>query len=376
MQNDGRSVKAGVSLTFAMNLHIKKIYQKLTPDNLRSSKLLRRIIKEYYLRFRYDHTYDRYDWDEAHVSLGGRNPDKTFFVIRKQAGTIGLLSSYLTAVVRLKLIENSGYIPIIDMETHYHPGIDDQTDKNKKINAWEHYFLPISAYCMDDVKRSKNVIFSEAKTTPQVGMCLFDKTKVTEEILEDFYDINDKYMKLKPELLDRFERKYNELIKGKRVLGTMIRDGYFFLAAGRDQGAPEYKNHPGIERHPKQPTPWELCDILEQKMKDWNCDYLYVIAETTYSLNVFKERFGEKLIHSGRDVKQIDELNFSKYYEAAISYNQTHARVQENIFYLEEVYLLSKCTSVTAGKCSGSVVAALWNHGKYEHMDVLQFGIY
>lgn len=296
-------------------------------------------------------------------------------MIRKVAPSPGLLSSYLTALTRLLLIEEKDYIPVMDMESHYYPGMDNIEDKNKKVNSWEHYFLPLSDYSMDDVKKSKNVIFSEAIHTPQEGLCLFNKTKVTEEVLADFYGVNDKYMKLKPELLDRFEKKVSKLLKGKRVLGTMIRDNYFFLAAGRDQNDPAY-NHPGIEWHPKQPTPWELCDILEQKMKDWNCDYIYVIAETSYSLNVFKEKFGDKLIHSGRDVRQIDELNYSKYYEAAISYNQTHPRVQENIYYLEEVYLLSKCTSVIAGKCSGSVVAALWNHGRYENMDILQLGVY
>ena len=357
-------------------MSIKKIYQKIVPEKLRGGGFVRSVKKKYYMRFRYDHSYDKYDWHEAQVSLGNKNPDKTFFVIRKVNDAVGLLSCYLTALSRLRLAEGSGYIPIMDCESHYYKLLDNEDDSNKKINSWERYFEPFSDFTMDDVRKSKNVIFSEGIHTPKEGLCLFNNTQVTDELLSGFYEINDKYFKLKPELAERFEKKCEGLIKGKRVLGSMIRDDYFFFSSGRDQNDPLYKNHPGIEWHPVQPTPWELCDILEQKMKEWNCDYLYVIAETTYSLNVFKERFGDKLLHSGRDVKQIDELNYSKFHIAATEYKNTHPRVQNNIDYLEEVYLLSKCTSVTAGKCSGSVVAALWNHGKYEHMDILQLGVY
>lgn len=359
-----------------MNMSIINAYKKIVPESLRGGKLIRGIKKSYYLRFRYDHSYDKYNWHEVRVSLGNKNQDKTFFVIRKVNTCVGLLACYLAALSRLKLNEGSGFIPIMDMESHYYPGIDNIEDRNKKVNSWEHYFLPLSIYSMDDVKKSKNVIFSEGIHNPPEGMCLFNDTKITQDVLSQFYDINDKYMKLKHELCEKFEKKYFELIYGKRVLGTMIRDDYFFLAAGREQKAIEYSQHFGIEWHPKQPTPWELCDILEEKMKEWNCDYIYVIAETSYSLNVFKERFGDKLIHSGRDVKQINELNYTKYYESAMIYKESHPQVNDNIDYLEEVYLLSKCTSIMAGKCSGSVVAALWNHGKYEQMNILQLGVY
>lgn len=359
-----------------MSSLLKKVYQKVLPEKIRGSKLIRNFKKNYCVRFKYNHFFDKYDWHEVRVSLGKENPDKTFFVIRKVNNAVGLLSCYLTALTRLLLNEEKSYIPVMDMETHYYKLIDAEKDKNKKVNAWEHYFMPLSDYSMDDVRRSRDVIFSEGVHTPQAGLCLFNKTKVTEDILKPFYKIDKKYFKLRPHLVERFEKKHKELFMGKRVMGTMIRDDYFFLAAGREQKAPEYNTHPGIEWHPKQPTPWELCDIVEEKMKKYKCDYIFVIAETSYSLNVFKQRFGEKLLHSGRAVKQIDELDFSKFRKSAIKYNEENLRVNSNIDYLEEIYLLSKCTSLTAAKCSGSVVAALWNQGKYEHMDILQLGVY
>ena len=359
---------------------IKSVYQKLIPVSIREGKLINACRKKYNLWFRYDHTYDKYDWQEVRVSLGKNNPDKTFLVIRNAPYHIGLLACYLKALNYIKKYEDDDVIPFMDMESNYNDCVDNLEDWNKRVNSWEHYFLPLSDYSFSQIKKSKNVIFSSGFEKTSDDNVLFRGTTITNDALKTYYQIDNKYFKLQPNIKRRFELKYEKLLKNKRVLGTMIRDDYIFLAAGRDQNDPYYLNmfskEYGINNHPKQPSPQELCNILEIKMKEWNCDYLYVITETSYSFSVFKERFGERLIHSGREIKQIDELNYSKYIDSAREFNKTHPRVNENIAYLEEIYLLSKCTSISAGRCSGSVVAALWNRGEYEHTEILQIGVY
>lgn len=317
----------------------------------------------------------KYWGEEKKVSYGEKNNQLTFFVIRKNPKAIGLLSCYLSALAQLKEIDGTEYVPVIDMQTHFYPLIHNENEEGKSINAWEHYFMPISDFSMDEVLLSKNVILSRGITIPS-GLLFFDETDISEEIIKEWISVDKKYFKLRPELQTRFDNKRYNLLNDKRVLGIMVREGYMVLAEGRDSSSKFYAEHPGIEGHPVQPSLEELCKKIAMSLTAWRCDYVYVVCETSFILDCLEEHFPGKILSTGRRRRQVSELTLDSYMKAQGIFSKDYSMLESNCDYLEEVYILSKCTSIIAGKCSGSIVASLWNRGRYEHMEVFNKGVY
>lgn len=317
----------------------------------------------------------KYWGSEKKVSYGEKNDQLTFYVIRKNPKATGLLSCYLSALAQLREIDGTEYVPVIDMQTHFYPLIHNENEEGMSINAWEHYFMPISEYSMDEVLLSKNVILSRGVTIPS-GTLFFDETDISEEIIKEWVSVDKKFFKLRPELQTRFDNKRSKLLNDKRVLGIMVREGYMVLAEGRDNHSKYYLEHPGIEGHPVQPSIGELCKKIATLLSEWRCDYLYVVCETSFILDWLEERFPGKVLSTGRKRHQVSELSLDTYMKSHENFSKDYSMLESNYDYLEEVYILSKCTSLIAGKCSGSIVASLWNEAKYEHLEIFNKGLY
>lgn len=344
---------------------IGKLYRSIIPEVIRK--------KIYFPKmFLFEHKeYKNYkDMHQHKERWGEENQDKIFFVIRKEAKAMGLLSCYLTALGKLEEIKEKRYIPIMDMQTCYYPLIHDTPEEKGEKNAWEYYFKSFSEYSINDISQSRNIIVSD-KFTGESAMCFFDNTHITSELIQKWIPYDQKYFVLQDDLKKRFDQTYNNLIKGKRVIGIIIREGYIVLSHDKKEIL-----NVDISNHPCQPEFEKMCEILKEKLREWKCDYIYISAEITFTIDYFKKVFGEKIIYTNRDRKIVDNLSVDTIQDAAKKYNVSHSRVEINIDYLEEVYLLSRCTSLLAGKCSASVVAALWNRMKYENLEIIQNGLY
>lgn len=352
---------------------IISIYHKL-PKPIR-----RKIVFCYLFIFDREAFYIQWKYRRHNVRYGSNNPNVHFFVIRKNPRAMGLLSCYLTAVAQMLDIDDSiskgDIVPVMDMYTEYYSMLHKDRGEVLRFNAWEHYFLPLSRYSMEDVLSSKKVTLG-CGFTEELGRSLFDNTKINKNMLKKFIVVDNKYFHLKDELKSRFENTTSLVIGDKRVLGTMVREAYVVFANSRDKGEDEYKQHPGIEGHPVQPNINKLCEELGTKMNEWHCDYLFAVFETTYTENIFKSYFKEKILYTGRNRVYIENLLVSDYMKGREKLSKVENPVERNTDYLEEVFLLSKCTSLYAAKCSGSIVAAMWNKGEYENMNIIQNGLY
>ena len=350
---------------------LKRLYHLLFPLPLR-----RWIFLHITLRFIDKEKYEYYkQWRGKKVSLGNENPDKTFYVIRIKEAATGLLSCYLSILGNLKKIHRKNYYAIVDMKSVSYELIGNPDDLEKGINSWNHYFHDLCEYDIDVISKSKKVIYSSG-IDGSYNQVFFDNTKVDNAFIDEWSFYSKKYIKLNENLLERFNKKEADLFKNKRVLGTMVREGYMVLAKARKENDESYKKHPGIGGHPKQLEVDALIEELDKKMVEWNCDYLFLVCETNYIEQQFKEHFGDKLITSGRTRLMINDFTHDEYVRAVLERNKVIKVVDSNKDYLEDIYLLSRCTSLISSKCSGSIVASLWNDKRYEKLEVFQEGVY
>lgn len=319
-------------------------------------------------------------WEQHKIKNGNQLPNHKFYVIRKNPNATGLLSCYLSALGHLKSIEGTDYIPVMDIQTFYNGLIhnkDDEAVENavERKNGWNYYFKNFSDYAFADIQEAKNIVLGKGRN-PLDGTVFFDNTAINIAFLKDWYDLDRKYFVLNPDLQARFEKTTSTLLDGKRVLGVMIRDGYMVLAEARERNAAEYQKHPGIGGHPKQPTIDELIENIEMYLEKWQCEYVFVVAETSYVVDILRQRFGDRFITTDRERRNVKSLVLEEYNSASSVYYERNAMVDINTDYLEEIFVLSKCNALYAGKCSGSIVASLWNRGEYEHIVIKSDGLY
>ncbi len=211
--------------------------------------------------------------------------------------------------------------------------------------------------------------------TTDNALLFFNDQKLNREDIAAWSGLSKKYIRLIAPLKERFEASYRELIREKRVLGVMIREGYMVLADARDKNNPAYLTHPGIHYHPVQPSVERLLLDITDRMQKWDCEYVFVVSETNYMINALTTKLGEKVLFTGRKRREVNALNLEEYRRAGAQLKDK-TKKQINDDYLEEIFLLSKCTCLLSGKSSGSVVASLWNDNVYEQMEFYELGIY
>lgn len=348
----------------------KRLYRKIVPLGIRKKVGI-------CIFFFFNHSLykEKRPWRLQYMSFGKLNSDKEFYILRKFPKAMGLLSCYLTYLGQLQLIAEKNYTPLVDMRTHYYSGSHNSPDDVGKINAWELYFEQLSDYDLGEVYQSKNVILGKGFTTDN-AMILFNDQNITAEDITVWGTLDREYFRLVPPLRERFEETYARLIKGKRVLGVMIREGYMVLAQARDNEDPAYLTHPGIGGHPVQPSIEKILIDIADRMTMWDCNYIFISAETNYVLDAIIDAFGSKVLFTERNRRIINSLSLTEYRNSRQNFNEDMSVEQINSDYLEEVYLLSRCTCLLTGKCSGSVVAALWNSNAYEHIEFYNLGLY
>lgn len=355
-----------------------KLYRQLAAWDQRGILTDRLALAVQFVKDRESYRFQR-QWIEHTRSLGKEHPDKVFHIIRKYPKATGLLSCYLSALGQLEELSpklaKGNHIPVMDAQSALYPLLHDQGDVAGEKNAWDYYFENFSNYTLEDTANARYVHFCRGYTVP-AGMVFFDNTRIDRELIWKWTPLHQKYFHLIPSLQQRFERSYEQLLSGKRVLGTMIREGYMVLAYSRDHADAAYKEHPGIGGHPVQPGLEELCAELKKRMTQWNCDYLFVVAETHNTVEYLRRQLGDKIITTSRIRRNVKDPSMQAYVDAEKEFPADYTMVKNNEQYLEEIYLLSKCNCISAGKCSGSVVAALWNAGAYEEMEIMQRGLY
>lgn len=310
-------------------------------SRLKKIKLLNKIVIHYKCR-------------EQRTSYGKENPDKTFFVIRRNAPANGLFSFVTIYLGWIRYALDQGYIPVADMCNAKNTYLTEE-EVGKK-NAWEFYFEQPCGYDLADISHSKNIILSNTDTPPSdyPGHNL-----VTQENSYCFWhQFAQEHLHLQPEAQREIATRYNKMFDNKRVLGVLCR--------GTD-----YKNlRPS--HHPVQPELSDIMDKAEEVFRQYHCDCLYLATEDDDYLARFKERFGEKLYYlQTTRYKNTGTANINRLGE------QTGEKTpaERGMDYLTEIGILAKCQYLVAGSVGGTYGALLLNE-KYEYRYIYDLGLY
>lgn len=297
------------------------------------------------------------EWRQRMVSYGDANQDIRFFVLRRYALYNGIASNIIVVLGLLRYMEKCypNAIPVVDF-WHCTQSFADDED----INAWELFFQQPNkyGYGMEEVLQSKNVILSDG-LFERKGFCELPDLKPYRRLVDEGWEqLFYKYIHLKEELVDEFEREWELLSQGE--IGNIIGVKY----RGTDYVTTKPKGHY------VQPSLEEMKSIVDSYIDD-GFTYVFLATEDKDALNYFATCFGSKLLF----IKK----NFLPYHGKEITsiFNTTKVSKTKTTYdYLKELYFLSKCDGFISGKSSGILLSILWNRGKFKRVHIFDHGKY
>lgn len=301
---------------------------------------------------------------EIKAKCGTLNPEKTIYIIRIRRETLGLMGYYMAVLGHLRIAEEKKAIPVVDLMNTKNPYI---TSKDVgKINAWELYFEQVNTQVsLREAYNSKNVILSNMETPFEANPRWFYERVYLRGEMSFYDDLVKTYLRYNKNTKEKLEEYYNLLFsnilrRGKKILGVVCR--------GTDLI--------GFPGHSVQPTIEELCSKVKESMHNFECEYVFMASDSNSAIEYFKTTLGRECVLYN-ECKRYDA--FDKEKNSVLSemhFDRENDEYLKGIEYLTTMYLLSKCNALIGSLVGSTIGAICMNCGEYEHIEIIDEGVY
>ncbi len=247
--------------------------------------------KQFFARQFWEHKNNKHksnifnEFNLEYKRFGSKNPNVFFYLIRRSPGA-GFFSNLNFVIHNLWICDQLKMIPVIDMQ-NYITLYNCKIKINNSYNVWDYYFKPVSKYKLEDVYKSKNVIICDNRTSKK-GFSL-SNFKSNFKYFNGFQFLDrrhkkivKKYIKLNNVIKNEYSKYFTKIFKNKKVLGVCFR--------GSDQKKSAYQPYP--------PSEEQLIYSTEYLLKKYKFDHIYLCTEDLEFLNLFKKKYGKKLIYN------------------------------------------------------------------------------
>lgn len=286
-------------------------------------------------------------------SYGGENYGKIIYRIRAQGQGYGFFAEFRALLCNLLFADEMGMMPDV-LWGDKHLYFDKDVTETK--NVFEYYFEPIH---VEHASESKNIVLSStcqnAYIEQSYGVTGYESTRQFEDALVKTIK---KYIKIRADLVEDFETQIQSLFQNKRVLGVHHRGTDYKKA---------YNGHP-VQIELDQ----EIRQVSEIKDK-YDIDAIFLATDDTNLLKCYQEKFGDELI--------CFEDTYRGKSDTSIAFSKAEREFHHYLLgkeVLRDMYTLSKCTCLVAGKSQVSFFAQIFNQcntEQYEYIKILDNGL-
>ncbi|MCH5251079.1 MAG: hypothetical protein J1E98_14165 [Lachnospiraceae bacterium] len=282
-------------------------------------------------------------------------------------------------------------IPVIDYEWDYYYA----EDVIGRDNGWEYVFKP-NASLQEIVEQGNNMYvfvgaiggrYADKLTKRELGS-KDGRVIFAEENWREYYRnlnmLSNKWWRLHDDVAARYEAFFSKLFSpDMKILGVALREEFSIDA--------EKEKMEELKQHPHHLTLDEMIRVIKEYKTRWECTHVFVTTYFEDSIIKLKEEFGDALLYTDRrrvlyeQFHEIRRLVEDQYYRTNkrrefvewIKSDDEQAQIIDTsdkntmIEYVEEIYGLSLCDCLIAGKSGGALCACAWNGGKYKEMEIL-----
>lgn len=262
----------------------------------------------------------------------------------------GLFYSLNYFIRQMAYVASKEYIPLVDMK--YHENLYLEKEKLGHENSWEYYYQQLADYDLSEVYESKSVIIADSPMDTYFYNGFSNTTRSL---------VYNKYFQPNNALQTRWIEKKAELFReDKKYLGIICR--------GTD-----YANGYHPYKHPIPLDANEMLEITQQYLANYGYDYVYLSTEDEKIFETFKNSFGDRLCSF--EQKRYSDDTDRKLVDVIGSENTGGRRELGNEYFLT-IALLANCDSLIGTHCAGLRGAITLNAGKYEHIKVVNKGLW
>lgn len=284
---------------------------------------------------------------------GDKNNGKIIYCIKEQGMGYGFFAEFRALLCNLMFADDMGMQPHVFWgEKHLYY----EKDFNASSNVYEYFFEPIS---VEDIFKSKNVVISSALQNGYIEK-VYGVTgyEATEEFENALVRTTQKYIQIKTELVEEFEQQIEMLFQNRRVLGVHHR--------GTD-----YKK--AFNGHPVQVESDQVIKQVLILKEKYNIDFIFLATDDWKLLTCYQKQFGENLIYFADVYRGENDISIAFSNEER---KYHHYLLGKEV--LRDVYALSKCTCLVAGKSQVSFFAQIFNKcqmNQYKHVEIIDNGL-
>jgi hypothetical protein len=286
--------------------------------------------------------------------------DKVFYIIGIDEGWCGLYAIVMHQLTQIAYAIDKGYIPVVDLQNFRNQYI--RKLMFGKENAWEYYFEQPMGYSLKDIRFAKNKIYSSVSPDPPDNRfrISYANTIYNNNDLLFWKKIYNNYVKFNVKTLNYLETNIKNSFRGKEnIIGVLCR-GTDFISL-QPTG------------HPIQPKPMDVVDFTKIKLKEWNCEYVYLATEDVEIFNLFQSEFGDQLIVDLIDRWSTNDLK-NGMSNSDLQRNDEQRRMS-GLNYISQIYNLTNCDFLIAGSTRGSLASLLMNNNFKEYY-IYNLGLY
>lgn len=243
--------------------------------------------------------------------------NEKFLYITRSKSKASITSLFLQVLDNLSRCDQDELTPIVNMKNPYLLCYDEKYGKN----IWEYYFEPVSKYSINHLseKEKKNKkIRSSFMSKPQhlnYLLGIAGKEKAYKKRFKNsipppfdfkhrnhFKKIINKYIKIKPYILECQNNFYNDHMKDKKIIGIFARGTNKFHPTA---GGLTFRKH-------KKITTEDYINTCKKYINILGIDYVYLASDSHESVNMFKKEFGNKLIYQKNHMRYKSHYSNSK----------------------------------------------------------------
>lgn len=284
------------------------------------------------------------------VFWGNENSKVWFYVIRKQSQVEGHYSLILSFLGHLKLAQDMYCIPVIDMKCYYNELWQDK-EKMSIENAWEYFYQQPGGYGVDNIQKSHHIILGNSLDVDYYPS--YRRTFDNQAEIAIWHDVYKKYIHFNDRVATEIS-KISLTLNGKdRIMAVSIRRG---IEWGH------LIHNVGFKWHCDVPSCNNILNNVKKLMAEWKCDYIFLTIDDEEGLKLFQNEFSSKLIYIERERLKYF-INGIPNPNAEISNILAEIKMEKEMKYLSEVYMMSNC-EFFVGVRSSSSLAALIMRGK------------
>ena len=190
-----------------------------------------------------------------------------YLIIKRECdnSVLGLFAYYITMLAWIEYAVRKEMIPVIDMK-NYANTFHREEDVGH-INTWELFFEQPYNISFEDVLKQGNARYVWSDIPEYQPNDSLDFL-YNDDIINYYHLVAEKYIRFQPHVLEKLKKKEEEILgqyKGERILGV--------LARGTDYTALRpYFN-------PIQPNLEQLVSKIDEYIKRYNCNKIYVATE-------------------------------------------------------------------------------------------------